>query len=827
MMKQNYSILDENGYLLVPVEGKIPLVSGWTKFQQNDPLWPQNFPNKNIGIILTTNLVAIDVDVMDNKCSNIILKNIIDTFGEDILVRVGKAPKFLALFKVGSGDVITKHKLHLKHNNVDYSSEQAVEILGSGQQVVAYGIHPDTGKRYQWAEPWEPINTHIDDLTVITLSEIRNWLDNLHNFLPDGWNVTKIDGLPQKKATAPVTNYPAVVSNSNKSQKLSKDDIILLLRNINADSYDVWIRVGMALHDYYNQAQKGLDIWDSWSYGSYKYKTGECDKHWYSFYKKDNPVSIAYIVKLSNDYKKANNKHIDHPACIQKIACGDYPKKVDFSVLSNILIDYNQSHNLNDDNLKNEFCENHKSTRKSYSENLKEFDNQLNKHPKLNFSCEYVRTSGIDSIKMCINCPKSKSSEYDGLVVLHEKIPNFSLNCPDSVIRGNGISLQSTIRNLEYLLSCYNIICQYDEILKRQSMIFPPNDTNQINADLEDEAKLRQIISLAVLNELPPQTVDNLISIFAQNTINPVMTWIESREWDGIDRIGDLLSSVELEDEVNREYMQQMVNVWLIQCFAALDNAQRSPVRNAIPKFELCLVFSGRQGAGKTTWFKSLLPVHLAKYFLEGVSLKLKDKDSKKHAISGWIVELGELDATFRNSDIAEIKSFFSSTKDTIRLPYGKLECNFARRTVFCGSVNESGFLHDMTGNRRFVPIAVVSCKKPKVDLQQLWAQIRQEYLNGAKWWLSSEQDKMLQSIQQLHKSSSLVVESLDSRFDLTPPSNGKKGIFITITSALQKAGFDNPKRIEIAEARNYIESLGFTRKKNNVWGYYLALKEG
>ena len=82
---------------------------------------------------------------------------------------------------------------------MDYSSEQAIEILGSGQQIVAYGIHPDTGKSYQWAEPCEPINTHIDDLPVITLSEIRNWLDNLHNFLPDGWNVTKIDGLPQKK----------------------------------------------------------------------------------------------------------------------------------------------------------------------------------------------------------------------------------------------------------------------------------------------------------------------------------------------------------------------------------------------------------------------------------------------------------------------------------------------------------------------------------------------------------------------------------------------------------------------------------------------------
>lgn len=212
---------------------------------------------------------------------------------------------------------------------------------------------------------------------------------------------------------------------------------------------------------------------------------------------------------------------------------------------------------------------------------------------------------------------------------------------------------------------------------------------------------------------------------------------------------------------------------------------------------------------------------------MEGVSLDLSSKDSKKMAISAWITELGEIDATFSRSYIAEIKSFFSCTNDSIRLPYSLSPHNYARRTSFCGSVNESGFLHDMTGNRRFLPVAVTSCKKHKVDLQQLWAQIRHEYMKGAKWWLSPEQDNMLQSIQQLHKSSSLVVESLESHFDLTPPPNGKKGIFITITAALNKAGIDKPKKTEIAEARNYIENLGFERKKNNVWGYYLVLKEG
>ena len=77
MMKQNYSILDANGYLLVPVKGKRPIIGDWTNLKQNDPLWSQDYANLNIGMILSDTLVALDVDVTDIKCSDVILKNII------------------------------------------------------------------------------------------------------------------------------------------------------------------------------------------------------------------------------------------------------------------------------------------------------------------------------------------------------------------------------------------------------------------------------------------------------------------------------------------------------------------------------------------------------------------------------------------------------------------------------------------------------------------------------------------------------------------------------------------------------------------------------
>ena len=66
------------------------------------------------------------------------------------------------------------------------------------------------------------------------------------------------------------------------------------------------------------------------------------------------------------------------------------------------------------------------------------------------------------------------------------------------------------------------------------------------------------------------------------------------------------------------------------------------------------------------------------------------------------IVELGELDATFRKSDIASLKSFITSDRDVLRRPYARLESEFVRRTVFLHRLTQSSFLHDPTGNRRF-----------------------------------------------------------------------------------------------------------------------------
>ena len=113
---------------------------------------------------------------------------------------------------------------------------------------------------------------------------------------------------------------------------------------------------------------------------------------------------------------------------------------------------------------------------------------------------------------------------------------------------------------------------------------------------------------------------------------------------------------------------------WMVSCVAAVFNPDGISAHGV-------LVLQGDQYLGKTKWMKSLAPKELG-VIKDGITLNPSDKDSVMQCVRNWIVELGELDATFRKSDIASLKSFITSDRDVLRRPYARLESEFARRPV-------------------------------------------------------------------------------------------------------------------------------------------------
>lgn len=245
----------------------------------------------------------------------------------------------------------------------------------------------------------------------------------------------------------------------------------------------------------------------------------------------------------------------------------------------------------------------------------------------------------------------------------------------------------------------------------------------------------------------------------SENEYHPAIEWIETQEWDGVPRFEALAATVETETpDAWRTYLRK----WLIQAVAALYE----------PRFSCrgVLSFVGGQGIGKTSWLKSLTPVEIGA-FGEGLSIDPGNKDSLVTAISKWIVELGEVDATFRQADISRLKAFLTKGEDEVRLPYGRVYEHFTRRTVFASTVNKTDFLVDQTGNTRWWVIEAKSINwRHGIDMQQLWAEARTWYQAGETWFLDDKETDMLHHLNSKFEQEDPITDSLRSLFFFDSP---------------------------------------------------------
>jgi putative DNA primase/helicase len=205
---------------------------------------------------------------------------------------------------------------------------------------------------------------------------------------------------------------------------------------------------------------------------------------------------------------------------------------------------------------------------------------------------------------------------------------------------------------------------------------------------------------------------------------------------------------------------------------------------------------------------------------MTGHTLHLQNKDSILTALRYWIVELGEVDATFRKSDVSALKSFITQTTDAIRRPYAMTESTYPRRTGFGASVNDDQFLADPTGNRRFwtVPVTAFDLDH-KVDMQQLWAEVLTLYQGGERWFLDRDEVHELNEHNESFRVTDPVEERIASGW-AWPSLAEREGCvweWVTATEALIRLGYKEPKRGDAIAAGRVIRRMngGQYRKSN------------
>jgi predicted P-loop ATPase len=143
-------------------------------------------------------------------------------------------------------------------------------------------------------------------------------------------------------------------------------------------------------------------------------------------------------------------------------------------------------------------------------------------------------------------------------------------------------------------------------------------------------------------------------------------------------------------------------------------------------KFDYAFVLQGEQEVGKSTFFRTLAKGS----FSDTMTEKLNVDDLRilhEYAINEW----SELDGFTAKTYEGKIKAFLSRQEDQFRLPYEKDHVKMPRRSVIVGTVNESQFLTDMTGNRRFLVVPVKWIVPPedlKLRVDEIWAAVIQDY---------------------------------------------------------------------------------------------------
>lgn len=362
-------------------------------------------------------------------------------------------------------------------------------------------------------------------------------------------------------------------------------------------------------------------------------------------------------------------------------------------------------------------------------------------------------------------------------------MPSF----PDKPRPGSTQTL-ATIDNVVCLLAQAGIRCRYNVIKKKVEIDLPGHHGT---ADNRDNVTVTAIVSAAAKHGMPTGLVPEYVNAIAdRNAYNPVADWIRSKPWDGTDRLEAFYATVNEQPEYPACLKGILLHKWLLSAAAA------ALVHGY--KGRGVLTLQGPQGIGKTSWVKALITdaalrdeVVKLDHHLDG-----NNKDSVLGAICNWIVEIGELDSSFRK-DIARLKGFLTADSDRVRRPYDRRESEYPRRTVFVATVNETSFLVDPTGNTRWWTIAVKDLDfRHQIDMQQLFAQLAVALDGGAEWWLSSDEETMLEAWNSNHRAVSVIGEMLDQHIDR---ERGQQ-VSLTATQVLELIGIERPTNAQAKE---------------------------
>lgn len=287
-----------------------------------------------------------------------------------------------------------------------------------------------------------------------------------------------------------------------------------------------------------------------------------------------------------------------------------------------------------------------------------------------------------------------------------------------------------------------------------------PKTTGSLEDDdlLAASAWLRREWGLSARSD----TVGGAVRRWARATsVNPVADKLQklAKGWDGVARLDTWLTDYCAADTQGPDgayYLGEVGKRFLIGVVA----------RMLMPgtKQDAMLVLEGGQGVGKSTAVRILAEAIDPSIYLEGFSLEA-GVDCMLGLRGKGLGEWSELSGHDKR-EAEHIKQFLTKVSDSYRDPYGRLPKDWPRTISFVGTTNESAYLRDATGNRRYWPVKVgtVNLEALALVAPMLWAEAVLQYQAGARFWIdkNSPADARLRALCDREQRERLVTTAYD-----------------------------------------------------------------
>lgn len=279
-----------------------------------------------------------------------------------------------------------------------------------------------------------------------------------------------------------------------------------------------------------------------------------------------------------------------------------------------------------------------------------------------------------------------------------------------------------------------------------------------------------------------------------RNVFNPVIDYFKQcyQKWDGTNRAADFMPTYLGVEKLPVTELE--TKLFFVGAVAKAFKPET--------KFDFVLDLVGGQGAGKTTLLTKMACGWYTDQFTD-----FENKDNLGNMMRALIVNDDEMTAT-RNSTFEVLKKFISALMLEYRPPYGKHAVRRYKNFVVARTTNETTYLKDKTGERRFMPMMVSKVRAtksvitdlPQATIDQLWGEFVSYYRAGFDFGLTQEQERMLVN----HREQFMYIDAEEDAIEQALAQ--VKGNFVTSAEIAFKMGVpDIVKNRKLANKIKYV----------------------